>query len=217
MHVDVPAPVPATPEPEDLPLDVLFEDEHIIVLNKAAGMVVHPGPGHHRGTLVNALLAHCRDLSGIGGVERPGIVHRLDGGTTGVLIVAKHDRAHQRLALDFQARRVDKRYLAVVHGSTPAELAIDLAIGRDPKHRTRISSRGTRTKEARTDVQRVESFPGASLVAIRLHTGRTHQIRVHLSESGFPLVGDRDYGAAEAWSPGRPPRLPATCAPRRLS
>ncbi len=196
VDVEIPAPDPAEPEPEPLPLSIVFEDESLIVVDKAPGMVVHPGPGHPRGTLVNALLAHCNDLSGIGGVERPGIVHRLDVGTSGVLVVAKHDRAHQALARAFQNREVDKRYVAIAHGTTPDAFVIDLPIGRDPVNRTKISSRGSRTKQALTEVKKIQSLESATYLAIRLHTGRTHQIRVHLSEAGYPLVGDRDYGAS---------------------
>lgn len=195
VEVRVPEPVPATPEPEEIPLTILYEDPHLVVVDKPAWMVVHPSPGHPKGTLVNALLAHCRDLSGIGGVERPGIVHRLDIGTTGVIVVAKNDRAHRHLAEQFQARRVKKHYIGIVHGSIPEDLAIDRAIGRDPIHRTKISSRSRRAKPALSEIRRLESLPRSSLIEIRIHTGRTHQIRVHLSEVGFPLVGDKDYGA----------------------
>lgn len=201
IEVRVPEPVPATPEPEDIPLTILYEDPHLVVVDKPAGMVVHPSPRHSSGTLVNALLAHCKDLSGIGGVERPGIVHRLDVGTTGVVVVAKNDRAHRRLAEQFHERRVGKHYVAVVHGSTPEELEIDRAIGRDPIHRTKISSRSTRAKPAVSEIRRLERLPASSFIEIRIRTGRTHQIRVHLSEVGYPMVGDKDYGA-----PRKPPQ-----------
>lgn len=200
IEVVLPRPVPATPEPEELPLEILYEDTDLVVVNKAAGMVVHPAPGHSRGTLVNALLAHCTDLSGIGGVERPGIVHRLDVGTTGVLVVAKNDRSHAGLASQFEKREVKKRYLGIVHGDAPRALTIDRAIGRDPTHRTKVSSRSHRPKPALSEIQLCESLPASSLISIRIHTGRTHQIRVHLSETGYPLVGDADYGA-----PTKPP------------
>ena len=200
VEVRVPEPAPGAPEPEEIPLTILYEDPHLVVVDKPAGMVVHPSPGHPSGTLVNALLAHCRDLSGIGGVERPGIVHRLDVGTTGVVVVAKNDHAHRDLAEQFQARRVKKHYVGIVHGSTPVEIEIDRAIGRDPIHRTKISSRSHRAKPALSEVRRLECLPASSLIEIRIHTGRTHQIRVHLSEVGFPLVGDKDYGA-----PHKPP------------
>lgn len=200
IDVTVPAPVPAIPEPEAIELAILYEDEELVVVDKAAGMVVHPSPGHSSGTVVNALLAHCTDLSGIGGVERPGIVHRLDVGTTGVLVVAKSDRAHRALATQFEERVVKKNYIGIVHGVTPAELRIDKAIGRDPIHRTKISSRSRQPKPASSEIRHLETLPASSLLAIRIHTGRTHQIRVHLSEAGYPLVGDKDYGA-----PTRPP------------
>lgn len=195
IDVTPPAPVRAIPEPENIPLAILYEDEDLVVVDKAAGMVVHPSPGHASGTLVNALLAHCTDLSGIGGVERPGIVHRLDIGTTGVLVVAKSERAHRSLVTQFEQRIVNKHYLGVVHGVTPMELSIDRAIGRDPNHRTKVSSRSRHPKRAVSEARQLESFPASSLLAIQIHTGRTHQIRVHLSEAGYPLVGDRDYGA----------------------
>ena len=208
VEVSVPAPRPAEPEPEDIPLAILYQDEHLIVIDKPAGMVVHPSPGHEAGTLVNALLFHCKDLSGIGGVERPGIVHRLDAGTTGVLVVAKHDRAHQRLASAFEERRVDKRYLAVVHGAAPEHLVIERAIGRDPRQRTKMSTRSLRGKPATSTVERIEALPESSLLSVRIHTGRTHQIRVHLSEAGHPVVGDRDYGA-----PGVKAKRPRSAGP----
>ena len=200
VEVQVPEPVTGAPEPEEIPLAILYEDPHVVVVDKPAGMVVHPSPGHPSGTLVNALLAHCKDLSGIGGVARPGIVHRLDVGTTGVIVVAKNDHAHHYLAEQFQARRVKKQYIGIVHGSTPVKLAIDRAIGRDPIQRTKISSRSRHAKPALSEVRRLECLPASSLIEIRIHTGRTHQIRVHLSEVGYPLAGDKDYGA-----PHKPP------------
>jgi 23S rRNA pseudouridine1911/1915/1917 synthase len=200
IEVTVPDPVRANPDPEDIPLAILYEDEDLVVVDKAAGMVVHPSAGHATGTLVNALLAHCTDLSGIGGVERPGIVHRLDIGTTGVLVVAKSDRAHHGLTRQFEERAVKKHYLGIVHGATPIEWKIDRAIGRDPIHRTKISSRTRHPKPALSEARQLESLPASSLLAIQIHTGRTHQIRVHMSEAGYPLVGDKDYGA-----PSKPP------------
>ena len=195
VEVVIPAPVPASPEAEAIPLSILYEDEHLVVVDKPAGMVVHPSPGHPSKTLVNALLAHCHDLSGIGGVERPGIVHRLDSGTTGVIVVAKHDHAHQHLAAQFQGRRVHKRYLAVVHGAPPEHLVIESAIGRDRLHRTKMSTRTDHPRSATSTLERLEQLPHSALLAIQIQTGRTHQIRVHLSEAGYPIAGDQDYGA----------------------
>lgn len=195
VEVTIPPPAPAAPIAEPIPLDILYEDRHIVVVNKRAGMVVHPAPGHASGTLVNALLAHTRDLSGIGGVMRPGIVHRLDAGTSGVLVVAKNDRSHRALQAQFQKRTVSKHYLALAHGTTRERFVIDRPIGRDLRHRTRISSRTRTPREATSEVRRLERLPGSSLLEIRILTGRTHQIRVHLSEEGHPLVGDREYGA----------------------
>jgi 23S rRNA pseudouridine1911/1915/1917 synthase len=195
VEVVIPPPAPATPVPEAIPLDILYEDRHIVVVNKRPGMVVHPAPGHASGTLVNALLAHTTDLSGIGGVRRPGIVHRLDSGTSGVMVVAKNDRAHRSLQAQFQKRSVSKVYLALAHGTVPERFAIDRAIGRDVLHRTKISSRTRSPRAARSEGKRIEKLPDCSLLEVRILTGRTHQIRVHLSEEGHPIVGDRDYGA----------------------
>jgi 23S rRNA pseudouridine1911/1915/1917 synthase len=197
--VSVPPPVPAEPEPEDIPLAVLHEDGHLLVIDKPAGLVVHPGAGTARGTLVNALLRHVRDLSGIGGVLRPGIVHRLDKGTSGVLLVAKDDETHRALARQFAGRSVEKEYLALVHGvPARAQGAIDAPIGRDPVRRKRMSTRAPRGREARTSWTVEEAFDGAALLRVRIHTGRTHQIRVHLSSVGHPLAGDTAYGGARA-------------------
>jgi len=195
VEVVIPPPAPATPLHEAIPLDILYEDRHIVVVNKRPGMVVHPAPGHASGTLVNALLAHTTDLSGIGGVRRPGIVHRLDSGTSGVMVVAKNDRAHRSLQAQFQKRSVSKVYLALAHGTVPERFEIDQPIGRDVLHRTKISSRTRSPREARSEGKRIEKLPDCSLLEVRILTGRTHQIRVHLSEEGHPIVGDRDYGA----------------------
>lgn len=201
VEVTIPPPAPATPVAEAIPLDVLYEDSQLAVVNKRPGMVVHPAPGHSSGTLVNALLAHTRDLSGIGGVMRPGIVHRLDAGTSGVMVVAKNDRAHRSLQSQFQKRSVEKIYLALAHGTTPERFVIDRPIGRDVARRTKISSRTRSPRAATSEGRRLEKLPGCSLVQIRIPTGRTHQIRVHLSEAGHPLVGDREYGAPRRSSP----------------
>lgn len=194
IAVDVPAPVEGTPAPQPLALDVIHQDADVIVVDKPAGMVVHPGPGHESGTMVNALLHHVRDLSGIGGELRPGIVHRLDKGTSGVMVVAKHDAAHQELARQFHDREVDKTYVALVWGLVQQRKRIDMAIGRDPVHRERISTRARRARTAVTRVTWARHVPGASLLRVAIATGRTHQIRVHLSEIGHPVVGDSLYG-----------------------
>lgn len=194
VRVEVPAPAPAAPRPEALPLDVVHDDADLIVVNKPAGMVVHPAAGHADGTLVNALLHHVRDLSGIGGELRPGIVHRLDRGTSGLIVVAKHDRAHAELARQFAEREVEKEYLALVWGLVRPGRRIDLAIGRDPVDRKRISARSRRARPAVTRVLTAEALDGVTLVRVAIATGRTHQIRVHLSAIGHPVVGDAVYG-----------------------
>jgi 23S rRNA pseudouridine1911/1915/1917 synthase len=199
VTVTVPPPVPALPQPEDIPLCVLHEDAHLLVLDKPAGLVVHPGAGTAAGTLVNALLRHVGDLSGIGGVLRPGIVHRLDRGTSGVLLVAKDDETHRSLVRQFAGRTVEKEYLALVHG-VPARRSgsIDSPIGRDPVHRKRMSARAPRGREAHTTWTIEEAFDGAALLRVRIHTGRTHQIRVHLASIGHPVVADATYGGTRA-------------------
>ncbi|HXA70701.1 MAG TPA: RluA family pseudouridine synthase [Stellaceae bacterium] len=206
--VTVPAPVADAPEAQAMPLDIRYEDADLIVLEKPAGLVVHPAPGNRDGTLVNALLAHCGDsLAGIGGVRRPGIVHRLDKDTSGLMVVAKSQRAHAALAADFAARRIERAYLAVTWGvPQPREGEISGAIGRNPANRKTMAvvRRGGRAAMTRYRVLRIFK-DAAGLVECRLATGRTHQIRVHLSAHGNPLVGDPVYGRSR----GRRRVLPA--------
>jgi 23S rRNA pseudouridine1911/1915/1917 synthase len=196
-HIQLRIP-PATPlalTPEAIPLDILHEDDDLLVLNKPAGMVVHPGAGRPTGTLVHALLAHCGSLPGIGGVERPGIVHRLDRDTSGVLVVAKTEAAHQSLSRQFKARIVAKRYLALVHGDVRQDSGrIEAAIGRREHDRKRMGVRARGGREARTAYWVIRRLPDLTVLALGLETGRTHQIRVHLSHIGHPVVGDQVYG-----------------------
>jgi 23S rRNA pseudouridine1911/1915/1917 synthase len=194
VMVVLPDLAPARAAAEALPLDILYQDEDVAVLNKPAGMVVHPGAGHPSGTLVNALLHHVRDLSGIGGEMRPGIVHRLDRGTSGVMVVAKNDAAHQELSRQFQDREVEKEYIALVWGVVQAGRRIDAAIGRDPVNRQKMSARARHAREAVTRITRAHHFRGVTLCQVAIHTGRTHQIRVHLNAIGHPIVGDSVYG-----------------------
>lgn len=192
--IEVPEPSPATPAPEALPLRIVHEDPDLVVLDKPAGMVVHPAAGHDRGTLVNALLHHVNDLSGVGGELRPGIVHRLDRGTSGLMVVAKNDRAHNELSRQFQDREVEKEYVALVWGVVQAGRRIDAPIGRDPKDRQKMSTRARRARQAVTRVTSAHHFKGVSLLKVAIATGRTHQIRVHLNAIGHPIVGDPIYG-----------------------
>jgi 23S rRNA pseudouridine1911/1915/1917 synthase len=192
--IDIPAAVAAAPQAESLPLRILFEDPDVVVLEKPAGMVVHPAAGHSGGTLVNALLHHVKDLSGIGGEIRPGIVHRLDRGTSGLMVVAKNDRAHQELSRQFRDREVEKEYVALVWGVVHAGRRIDAPIGRDERDRQKMSTRARRARSAVTRVTWSRHFRGVSLLKVAIATGRTHQIRVHLNAIGHPIVGDRVYG-----------------------
>ncbi|MBI5284453.1 MAG: RluA family pseudouridine synthase [Chloroflexi bacterium] len=194
VSVDVPPPEEGIATAEAIPLDVLFEDGDLLAVNKPPGMTVHPSPGHTHATLVNAILAHCADLSGIGGVLRPGIVHRLDRDTSGVILVAKNDAAHNGLARQLKERSVEKTYLALVEGTPKrADGVIDAPIARDPRNRQRMAViEGGR--ESVTHYRVVERFTGASLLEVWPKTGRTHQIRVHMAAIGHPIVGDKVYG-----------------------
>ncbi len=182
--------------PQRIPLDILFEDDDLIVINKPAGLTVHPGAGQREHTLVNALLSHCTTLSGIGGKERPGIVHRLDKETSGCLVVAKNDLAHRELSRQFAERTVEKIYLALVAGKLRKPAGVmEERIGRHPVHRQRMSVTTKRGRTAKTEYRVVRSNEEASLIECRLHSGRTHQVRVHLHHLGHPVLGDKVYGA----------------------
>jgi len=196
VEVHWPEAAPATAQPEDLPLDILHEDDALLVLNKPAGLVVHPAAGHQEHTLVNALLHHCAgQLSGIGGVARPGIVHRLDKETSGCLVVAKNDETHLALSIQFASRKVEKIYQGIVCGELPRDQGeIRAAIARHPSHRKRMAVDDEAGRAARTTYRVLERLRGATLAEVILHTGRTHQIRVHFQFIGFPLVGDATYG-----------------------
>lgn len=198
IHLTIPPSEPLAVEAQDIHLDILYEDDSLIIINKPAGLVVHPAPGHDSGTLVNALLFHCSDLAGIGGVQRPGIVHRLDKDTTGVLVVAKTDFSHQHLQAQLKAKTARREYIAIVHGVPKTEIdIINLPIGRHPTDRKKmavvpIEKHG---REAVTHWKILERIGNYTLMEFRLETGRTHQIRVHTSHLGYPILGDPIYSS----------------------
>ncbi len=206
LDADVAAPALARAFPEEIPLEILYEDDDLVAVNKPAGMAVHAGAGIAQGTLVNVLLYHFRELSKVGGELRPGVVHRLDRFTSGVLLVAKSDRAHVRLARQFARHEVKKTYLALVHGRVRETRGrtvvigdvpwtrLELPIRRDRRHRVKMTTRAKEGRPAVTEFRILKEFPGFSLLEVRIGTGRTHQIRVHLSSIGHPVVGDTLYG-----------------------
>ena len=208
VSVQIPEPQPSAILPEPMNLNILYEDGDLLVLNKPAGLVVHPAVGHYHGTLVNGLLHHCRDLSGIGGILRPGIVHRLDKDTSGLMVIAKTDPVHRALSGQFMERRVKKNYQALVYGNMAEERGlVDLPIGRHPVERQMMSTRSRRGKEAVTRWEVRERFGVATFLDILIETGRTHQIRVHLNAIGHPVIGDPVYGKARGLENSRNQRL----------
>jgi 23S rRNA pseudouridine1911/1915/1917 synthase len=213
IHLQVPPPAPMTALPEPIPLDIVFEDESALVVNKPPGLVVHPAAGNYSGTLVNGLLHHCRSLPDQGNPFRPGIVHRLDKNTSGVLVVAKNDHAHQHLAAQFKDHTINRVYLALVLGSPrTGQGTISSLIGRHPKDRKKMSSRPRRGRQAVTHWEIIKRYPSFSLLRVRLETGRTHQIRVHLASIHHPVAGDPDYGGRKALA-----ALPKTDATQSVS
>lgn len=212
VTVEVPPPQPVAVKPETIPLDILYEDDDLLVINKPSGLVTHPAPGSPSGTVVNAVLAHCPHLSGIGGELRPGIVHRLDKDTSGLLVIAKNDTAHRHLARQIQARTAQRRYLALLVGDLqPDERVVDAPIGRHPVDRLRLTVTDRHGRPARTTFRVRERFGDFTLVEAQLHTGRTHQIRIHASHIGHPVVGDPVYGqrTARKYAPVHDPTLQA--------
>lgn len=194
VEIEYPEPVPSKAEPEDIPLNIIYEDSELLVVNKPKGMVVHPAAGNYSGTLVNALLYHCKDLSAINGVIRPGIVHRLDKDTAGLLVVAKNDKSHLFLASELKGRKPDRIYHAVAVGRFKEECGtVNAAIGRSPVNRKKMAVCAD-GRDAETDYRVIEEFNGFSYIELKLNTGRTHQIRVHMSHIGHPLFCDETYG-----------------------
>lgn len=198
ITIEVPPPEPSQPAAQSIPLDIIYEDDDIIAVNKPVGMVVHPAAGISENTLVNALLYHCKNLSGIGGVKRPGIVHRLDKNTSGVMLAAKNDFAHQSLTRQIAARTIQKTYLTFVTGSIPQdELTIDAPIGRNPHNRKSMAVTVGKGRQSITHIKVIVNFGFITYAYTLPHTGRTHQIRVHLSHIKHPVVGDKEYGYSE--------------------
>ena len=195
IRIEIPGPTPLPLEPEAISLDIVYEDEHLLIVNKPSGMVVHPAPGHYSGTLVHALLHHCKDLKGIGVRDRPGIVHMLDKDTSGVIVIAKSDLVHRHLSKQFKDRTVNKVYIALVQGVMKKNRGeIDLPIGRDTKDRKKFSSRTVKPKHAKTLFRVIKRFKDATLLELKPETGRTHQLRVHLAHLNHPVAGDSFYG-----------------------
>lgn len=199
IRVSLPDPEIPDITPEDIPLDILYEDEDILIVNKPKGMVVHPAPGHYSGTLVNAVMYHCKDnLSGINGVSRPGIVHRIDMDTTGSLIICKNDLAHQSLADQLKDHSITRKYHAIVHGRLKEDTGtINAPIGRHPVNRKKMSTHAPNGRPAVTHYKVLKRFGGYTYIECRLETGRTHQIRVHMASIGHPILGDAVYGPAK--------------------
>jgi len=194
IHCVIPPPKPVLFEPEPIEIDILYEDKHLIVINKRAGLVIHPAPGHYSGTLVNALLHHCPDIGAISGEIRPGIVHRLDKDTSGTLVIAKNSSTHDNLSMQFKSRAVKKEYLALVHGEIESDSgSIKMPIGRHPVHRKRMSTKSRKGREAETLWEVRERFRVATFIKVNLKTGRTHQIRVHCAAINHPVIGDPVY------------------------
>lgn len=198
VSVEIPEPEELSIEPEDIPLDILYEDDDLIIVNKPKGMVVHPAPGHYSGTLVNALMFHCRDsLSGINGVLRPGIVHRIDRNTTGSLIVCKNDAAHRFIADQLSVHSITRKYRAIVHGVLAQDGTVNAPIGRHPQNRKEMAVGVPHGKEAVTHYRVLEQFRDFTYIECQLETGRTHQIRVHMKSIGHPILGDDVYGPSK--------------------
>ncbi|MBI4829712.1 MAG: RluA family pseudouridine synthase [Nitrospinae bacterium] len=198
VEVEVPAPEPSAVEPEAMKLDIVYEDDDIIIINKPAGLVVHPGAGHTRGTLVSGLLGHTKNLSGIGGVQRPGIVHRIDKDTSGLIAAAKNDKAHRALSAQLMERAMSRVYIAVVKGGPKSDQgSVSAPIGRHPSQRKKMTVRGEGGREAVTRYCVVQRLEGASVLELKLDTGRTHQIRVHMLHLNCPVMGDETYGRGD--------------------